>query len=354
MYFKNFPKIYYPFYNTDQKRKEKISVNITNRLKIVKYIKNNKTNFNLYTIKDGERPDTLAHKLYDRSDLHWIFFLCNDMFNPYESWPMINKDLISYIDEKYKGTSLFTPEIWKTSESSESTPEIPVYNYEILYVPIEKITQNNLDSFKNDVYLKESNLCNIKTDTKIKVVLDGVIYDTNIIKINSEFYEIVVETKSWNYLSESQNYLIYENEEYGVKYCVKVPITRIISKHKNSIKEFRVSGEYRDPGQTLQSGLIPEDDYFYPYYYFVHPLEFSEKVNYGNFMNYDSETFADSFAKENNDGEYLNPSYYITNEYYELSLNERKRRIFVPKPSLVEMVIRTFEEIFKDSVDTNR
>ena len=75
-FFENFPKIQYKLddgriiYIKDFFRKSKIEQDAVNS--IVSYTK--------YEIQDGERPDIVATKLYGNPDLHWTFFLVNDIW----------------------------------------------------------------------------------------------------------------------------------------------------------------------------------------------------------------------------------------------------------------------------------
>jgi hypothetical protein len=59
-------------------------------------------NYTYHELQEGDRPDVVATKLYGNGDLHWTFFLVNDLNNYYDWW----KDQITfenYINQKYKG-----------------------------------------------------------------------------------------------------------------------------------------------------------------------------------------------------------------------------------------------------------
>jgi hypothetical protein len=97
-FFDNFPEIQYTLadgkivYIKDFFRKSKIEQDSIASL----------TEYELYSLTDGERPDTLASKLYGDSDLHWTFFIVNELENYYD-W---HKDVLTferYIDKKYPG-----------------------------------------------------------------------------------------------------------------------------------------------------------------------------------------------------------------------------------------------------------
>jgi len=97
-YFKNFPEISYKLdsgkvvFIKDFFRKSKIEQDAVNS--IIQY--------NKYELSDGDRPDILATKLYGNSNLHWLFFLVNDIEN-YFDWHKDNQIFERYIDKKFLG-----------------------------------------------------------------------------------------------------------------------------------------------------------------------------------------------------------------------------------------------------------
>ena len=98
-YFKNFPKINYKLQNgkwvtvRDFFRKAKIEQDAVNSL----------IDYEFYELKEGERPDIVAHRLYGSSKLHWTFFLVNDMEN-YLDWYKDQRTMETYMEEKYPGS----------------------------------------------------------------------------------------------------------------------------------------------------------------------------------------------------------------------------------------------------------
>lgn len=60
-----------------------------------------------YQIIDGERPDVVSYKLYNRPDYHWTFFVVNDSLRRgHSDWPMSQLELDSYISNKYDAYSV--------------------------------------------------------------------------------------------------------------------------------------------------------------------------------------------------------------------------------------------------------
>jgi hypothetical protein len=60
-----------------------------------------------YLVKDGEKPEHISQRVYQRPDYHWIVLMSNKIYNPYYDWPMSSQDLDEYIYIKYPGVAIF-------------------------------------------------------------------------------------------------------------------------------------------------------------------------------------------------------------------------------------------------------
>lgn len=105
-YFSNMPTIQYPTL-VDGKVKFVNSRNILVRAKIIDYIKNSHAGYLSYTIRDGERPETLANRIYGQADLHWLILLFNEIIDPMFEWPLSEQQLLSAVERKYTGKTIF-------------------------------------------------------------------------------------------------------------------------------------------------------------------------------------------------------------------------------------------------------
>jgi hypothetical protein len=54
-----------------------------------------------YTIKDGERIEQVAHKIYGTTSRWFLISMFNDMLDPLEEWPMDQIEFYAYLQEKY-------------------------------------------------------------------------------------------------------------------------------------------------------------------------------------------------------------------------------------------------------------
>ena len=57
--------------------------------------------FKKYTIKDGERPETLAEKIYGNQFYDWIILLTNNMVNAQYDWPRTNYEIYKMVEEEF-------------------------------------------------------------------------------------------------------------------------------------------------------------------------------------------------------------------------------------------------------------
>ena len=98
MYFSSFPKI---VYNSNGNVSPKVVTNILRRVAIRAKIKDNVMLYDTYDIVSGDTPESLAHKLYGNSELHWVILITNDITDRYHQWPMYEQQFNTYINEKY-------------------------------------------------------------------------------------------------------------------------------------------------------------------------------------------------------------------------------------------------------------
>tara|TARA_B110000858_G_C17806569_1_gene478312 strand:- start:2836 stop:4140 length:1305 start_codon:yes stop_codon:yes gene_type:complete len=60
-----------------------------------------------YSIKDGERPDQVSHKLYKTPDYHWTFFIINELLKDgIQNWPKSYVELNTYLNKTYGSYSV--------------------------------------------------------------------------------------------------------------------------------------------------------------------------------------------------------------------------------------------------------
>ena len=89
--------ISYPFSESDFV----VAKNFFRRYKINDDIFQYAVFFKKYTIKDGERPETLAEKFYGNQFYDWVILLTNNMVNAQYDWPRTNYEIYRIVEEEF-------------------------------------------------------------------------------------------------------------------------------------------------------------------------------------------------------------------------------------------------------------
>jgi hypothetical protein len=129
MYFDSIPKI---LYDSKGNGEVKVVTNLLKRVAIRTKIKTNSLILDTYNVKNGETPESIADKLYDDPELHWVVLMVNDITDRYHQWPMYEQQFNTYVNEKYDNPDgVHHYEISQSSGDSET--KIEVYNNSALY-----------------------------------------------------------------------------------------------------------------------------------------------------------------------------------------------------------------------------
>ena len=102
-YFRELPNISYVSLLPNQNRSdERIEVkNLFKRAKLRTDVDQSITSFDFYLIEDNERPDIIAGKVYDNTELDWVILVTNNITSIRNQWPLSNNELYNYCLEKY-------------------------------------------------------------------------------------------------------------------------------------------------------------------------------------------------------------------------------------------------------------
>ena len=117
-YFDLFPDVELPSFS-DKRRSSFDYIKLKNLFKrgrVRDDIYGNVTAFSKYLVLDGERPDSVAKKLYDDENLDWIILLSNNIINVQDEWPMGQFDFQRYLDNKYSKDQLGEIHHYETNE----------------------------------------------------------------------------------------------------------------------------------------------------------------------------------------------------------------------------------------------
>tara|TARA_B100000424_G_C22940222_1_gene500355 strand:+ start:810 stop:1844 length:1035 start_codon:yes stop_codon:yes gene_type:complete len=103
-FFKNFPFVQYNF---GDEINPAVFQNLTAYVDIVDQFKDDLSFYELYHIKDNERPDNLSYQLYGTQDYYWTFYLLNDKLRQ-QGWPLAEDEIHTLSKKYYPNTVLKT------------------------------------------------------------------------------------------------------------------------------------------------------------------------------------------------------------------------------------------------------
>ena len=120
-YFRELPDLQYqsPVSDRNSSLDYVTAKNLFRRVKLRDDLQNVFTLFNKYQIPEGARPDTVAEVLYGRADYDWVVLLSANITNVRDQWPLSDKDLYLYAEEKY-GIILNDVRFYETTEVKDS------------------------------------------------------------------------------------------------------------------------------------------------------------------------------------------------------------------------------------------
>lgn len=99
-FFRYYPTTPYNFIDVNGRPFTLTTTNITAHLKVVERLRQNITVFYDYAVQDGDRPDTVAQKVYGSVNYTWIVLLLNNIFTLFD-WPLTAEEFNNYIVERY-------------------------------------------------------------------------------------------------------------------------------------------------------------------------------------------------------------------------------------------------------------
>ena len=195
-YFRELPDVEYQSFLSDRRSSQDYLTikNFFRRVKLRDDLQSIFTVFNKYTIPDGARPDTVAEDLYGDSTLDWVVLIVGGILNVNTEWPLSDRDLYRFAENKYGLTNLYDPKFYETyqvvdslnrlilpaglvvdqnftipnpdNKTSTITPTRPVSNYE--YEVRENDKKRQIYILKNqylDQFLSDSRALMLYTDS---------------------------------------------------------------------------------------------------------------------------------------------------------------------------------------------
>ena len=98
---KRLPDIFYNFSSRPLDSDYLLVKNIWRRAQILVEYKTQVTLFTEENVKDGERPEDVATRLYKNPFYNWVILVINDITDVYSQWPWSQTQLQDFTNQKY-------------------------------------------------------------------------------------------------------------------------------------------------------------------------------------------------------------------------------------------------------------
>jgi len=169
-YFNYFPKT---FYKLNQNSNDVDAVtNITSRFGFEQAFKNNSAVYYEYDVQDSDTPEIIANKFYGSPERHWAVLMINDIVDPQFDWPLDQRTIISYMNEKYSANA-------SVGQSGVNWAQANIHSY----YKVETRTSNSTGAeLQSKLEIDANTYANVAATTTIKVS-----------KENKSYYDYEVE-----------------------------------------------------------------------------------------------------------------------------------------------------------------
>lgn len=176
-YFSQFPMTTYKL--GDDNSTQRV-VKITANYELARQFKDNTVVYYSYVVQDGETPEVLAYQIYGDVEKHWIILFMNEIVDPQSQWPMDQRTLMSYIEEKYKDESTLSGVDWAKSNNKS-------------YYKVEQITYNGNIKTEQSVEIDSDQYDEFVPETVSAVLSDGTSISVTTTKTTKTYYQYEME-----------------------------------------------------------------------------------------------------------------------------------------------------------------
>jgi hypothetical protein len=164
-YFTNLPKVGYDINGTGKDS----FLSVTNIMKSVRFkpsILEDIIDYYPYYVKEGERPDIIAHAQYGNIGYAYLIMLVNDIYDPNFDWPLSSQIFEKYIINKYGSVTIaisgvkhyyqiVRAEVARTG-TSERIPEVKFVVDETTYDALDSGDRTTLSNYDYEVELNDA------------------------------------------------------------------------------------------------------------------------------------------------------------------------------------------------------
>ncbi|MBM3417392.1 MAG: hypothetical protein FJY17_00550 [Bacteroidetes bacterium] len=174
-YFSFFPQTLYQLSDNNADVVSKI----TARFRFEQSFKDNTAVSYEYEIKDGDTPEIIADKLYGSPERHWIILMFNDIVDVETDWPLDQRTLMQFIEEKYK----------PSASAGQSGINWAQSNIQTYYIIETRTTSATGDFIETKTATDANTYANTAVTTNTITLQDGKQLTIKISKETESYYE---------------------------------------------------------------------------------------------------------------------------------------------------------------------
>jgi len=180
-YFNYFPKTVYSLNNTNN---VDVVTSIVSRFAFESSFRDNTAVYYEYNVQDSDTPEIIANKFYGDSEKHWVVLMLNQIIDPQFDWPLDQRTIISYINEKYSANA-------SVGQSGVSWAQANIHSY----YKIETRTTNSTGAeLQSKLQIDANTYANVSTSTANSSILsDGNSITIAVSKETKSYYDYEIE-----------------------------------------------------------------------------------------------------------------------------------------------------------------
>ena len=164
-YFRNLPRVGYDINGTGKNSFLSVT-NIMKRVKFKPSVLEDISNYYPYFVKEGERPDIVAHAQYGNIGYAYLILLVNDIYDPNFDWPLSSQIFEKFIINKYGSVTIalsgvknyfqiIRAEVARTG-TSERVPEVKFAVDETTFNALGTGDRSTLSNYDHEVELNDA------------------------------------------------------------------------------------------------------------------------------------------------------------------------------------------------------
>ena len=201
-FFNHYPSTYYS--NETNPSSLDVVTNIIARFGFQSDIKDNTTSFYEYQIKDSDTPEIIASKIYSDPEKHWVVLLFNDIIDPQFDWPLDQRTLITYNNDKYTANGATHSPYQTGIQWAQDAGNVKAY-YKTVTRLSSKSTQNKI---VEKIEIDANTHTNLPVTSTTYTLQDGSRVTETISKTTQTYYDYEVD------LNESKRSIKLLKPEY--------------------------------------------------------------------------------------------------------------------------------------------